>query len=188
MSGAGLASRAVDTLVVQVHPLEDSFNAAVLDAVIRGLHRARVQHRVVRLYDDPQPSLSGVSELIVVYPTWWGGQPARLLAWLQQTLGPYVDGPKVGKASPLSGVRHLAVVTTHGSSKLMNLAQGEPGLQTLKRVVLPLCAPGAQFEWLSLYKIDRTTESQRREFLEEVEARFAIPYSEAGVTSATAPS
>lgn len=163
----------MSTLVVQTHPLEDSFNAEVLNSVVAGLTAAGVDHTVCHLYaSQDDPSLSGVRRLVCVYPTWWGGPPARLLAWLQGVAEPYVDGAKRGKASPFSGVEDLTIVTTHGSSKLMNTAQGEPGRQTWERVVLPLCAKGAKFSWLSLYKIDRTTVQERQAFLAEVEARF----------------
>jgi hypothetical protein len=65
-------------------------------------------------------------------------------------------------------VNTVTVVTTHGSSRLMNNLQGEPGKQTWTRVVLPCCAPEASFDWIALYKIDRSTEAERSAFLATV--------------------
>lgn len=91
-----------------------------------------------------------------------------LLAQLGDVIGPWVDGGEPVATSPLRQVESLTVVTSHGSSKLVNVLQGEPGLQLWKRTVLPLCAPGARFSWQSLYKIDRATPDERSEFLTSV--------------------
>lgn len=152
------------TLVVQAHPLEDSFNAALLDAVVAHAPDARV----VRLGQGERwtsYACIDVTNLVVVYPTWWGSLPAMLLEALGDLIGPWVDGDQVAATSPLRTVESVTVVTTHGSSKLINVLQGEPGLQLWKHTVVPLCAPGASFRWQSLYKIDRCTASERADFL-----------------------
>jgi len=188
----------VTMLVVQAHPLDDSYNAALLDAVVAGLDHARV----ARLGQGDQldaADLDQITSLTVVYPTWWGSVPAQLLAALNDLVGPWVDGkeppllsPHGGcanrrsaklikratrgaanrsahlPASPLSAVRTLTIVTTHGSSKFINRLQGEPGLQLWKRTILPLCAPEAEFNWQALYRVDRATPTVTRKFLRRV--------------------
>ncbi len=162
----------MSTLVIHAHPLEDSFSAALRDAVCDALVTSGVDHEVTKLCLGDRPDLAGVDHLVAVYPTWWGGLPAILLDWMQHLLAPVVDGEASGDSSPLGSVRRLSVVTTHGSSVLMNNLQGQPGRQTWARVVLPRCGKGAAFDWVALYKIDRTDEAQRRSFVEEVRSRF----------------
>ena len=86
---------------------------------------------------------------------------------LATIVGSMVSGDPA--TSPLRSVQRLTVVTSHGSSKLVNVLQGEPGRQLWKRTVLGLCAPNAAFDWISLYKIDRLDLEARRAFLVEVE-------------------
>ena len=98
--------------------------------------------------------------------------PAVMLDWLQTIFGPWIDGVRPAVDSPARTVRRLSVVTSHGSSKWMNLLQGEPGLQFWKRSMLPLCADNARFDWIALYKIDRLDLHARRAFLAEVDRRI----------------
>lgn len=161
----------MQTLVLHAHPLEESFSRAVRDVVNDALTDARVEHTVVRLAQGEKPTLDGFEHLAVVCPTWWGGPPAVALDWLQRVLGPHVDGHAAGR-SPFATIRRVSVVTTHGSSKLVNLLQGEPGRQTWSRVVVPHCAPATRFDWIALYKIDRSTPADRAAFLERVRAHF----------------
>ena len=161
----------VSTLVVQFHPLEESFNRALLDVVVEALDDTGRAHDVVRLAQGGEiraETLAECGHLIVVTPTWWGAMPARILAWIQKELGPWIDGEARIETSPLRTVQRLTVVTSHGSSRLMNGLQGEPGRQLWRRAVLGLCAPDARFDWVSLYKIDRSTETERRAFVERV--------------------
>lgn len=169
-----LRSNGVSTLVLQAHPLDESYSASLLDAVQDALVASGVDSVVVRLAHGEEPDLSAAvfEHLIAVCPTWWGGPPAVLLDWLQRTLSPYVDGSGPATSSPLRSILKLSVVTTHGSSRLMNRMQGEPGRQTWARVVLPCCHAEAEFEWISLYKIDRNTSAERVTFLAEVTQRF----------------
>lgn len=164
------------TLVVQCHPLEQSYNMALLDAVIDALDDALAGHEVVRLAQGgmvDSERLALAHHLIVVAPTWWGAMPAELLHWIQTTLGSWIDGHAEPKMSPLRSVQRLTVVTSHGSSRLINTVQGEPGRNLWRRSVLPLCAPGAVFDWVALYKIDRLDEQQRRNFIDRVHSKIS---------------
>ncbi|MDH3754376.1 MAG: NAD(P)H-dependent oxidoreductase [Acidimicrobiia bacterium] len=163
------------TLVIHAHPLEDSYSAALRDAVCEALAATGAACELVRLCqgeETDEATLAASDHLVVVYPTWWGGLPAVLLDWVQRTVGPWVDGESADTPSPLAAVRRVTVVTSHGSSRLLNTMQGQPGKQTWSRVVMPLCAKDARFDWMSLYKIDRSDESGRQAFIERVRARL----------------
>ncbi len=164
----------VKTLVVHSHPLEESYSAALRDMVCEGLTASDVDHTLASLDHGDEPHLGGgsVEHLIAVCPTWWGGPPAIMLDWLQRQLAPFVDAHSPPASSPLRSVRRLSVVTTHGSSLLINRLQGQPGMQTWQRVVVPLCHPDAEFDWISYYKIDRSTAEERAAFLTKVRATF----------------
>lgn len=156
----------MSTLVLQAHPVPDSLNAALLHRVERGLTTAGVDHAVHRLCQGQRATtadLGGVEELILVYPTWWGGQPASLLDWLQQMLA--------DKA--LEHIERLVAVTSLGSSRMLNAVQGEWGRAHLGSLVLGACAPTATFEWLALYKVDRQSQEAIDAHLAKVEDRFA---------------
>ena len=169
----------VSTLVVHSHPLEDSYSAAIRDAVCAALDTSGVGFRVVDFGEGSEPDPSReFDHLVAIYPTWWGGPPAVMLDWLRSALGDHVDGDARAETSPFASVRRITVVTTHGSSALLNKMQAQPGKLTWSRVVIPQCAPGAEFEWLSLYAIDTTTEAERTGFIDRVSAHF---------TSATVP-
>lgn len=156
-------------LIVQAHPIEESFNAALLDAVISRLDVSA--YELKRLGQGDTLTLScfdGITSVTMVYPTWWGSPPAMLLAQLERVIGPWVDGAEPAHTSPLRSVQRLTAVTSHGSSRFVNRLQGEPGLQLWKHAVLPLCERGAQFEWKSLYKMDRISNDDRHAFLTQI--------------------
>lgn len=167
-------------MVVQWHPLDESYNVALLAAVVDALEGVGTPHEVIRLAQgdqiDPE-RLALTGHLIVVAPTWWGAMPARLLDWIQTTLGPWIDGDADPDAdetpSPIRSVERLTVVTSHGSSRFVNTLQGEPGRNLWRRTILPLCAPDAVFEWIALYKIDRSTEPERTAFIDRIHSEIS---------------
>ena len=162
--------------VVHAHPVPESYSGALVAAVIDGL-RTRSEPEVHRIGDASVEGptieeLRATEELWFVHPTWWGGQPAVLLDWIQRTLGPWIDdGDRT--PSPLADVQRLTAVTTHGSSAFVNRLQGEPGRQLYNRVVQPLCADDASFDWLALYTLDRSDADERAEFLDRIRTQAA---------------
>ena len=164
------------TLVVHAHPRPDSFTAAMRDAVVRGLDARGASTDVIDLWADgfdpldasPMIASDGhlqrlheASALVLVYPTWWSGQPAILLGWLAAL-----------PAGALGGIERITAVTAHGSSRWINRLEGETGLTILRRTLRPRCAPGARAEWVALYSIDRADERTRAQFLDRVERHF----------------
>lgn len=158
----------MSTLVVQAHPLIDSYSGALLDSVRAGLDRAGGEYVVFRLGEGERPApqdLHGIERLILVYPTWNSGQPALLLDWLHEMLG----------ADAFGSVEHVQVVTSHGSSRFVNMVQGSWGQRFVAQRVVRACKPGATFGWHALYKIDRRSREETTEFLRATTDSFAAP-------------
>ncbi len=189
-------------LVVYCHPSEASFVAAVRDRVVAGLSAAGAELRLTDLYADgfdpafsaterahhlvegTDPTIESYADdlrwcdtLVLVYPTWWSGQPAMLKGWIDRV---WVNGVAwtlpdgANRLRPeLRNVRRLAAVTTHGSSKLINMVEGESGKRTLTRSLRSMCHPLARTTWLAMYGIDNASDDERVAFLDRVEHRMA---------------
>jgi NAD(P)H dehydrogenase (quinone) len=191
------------TLVVYAHPVAESFTAAARDAVLRGLDRGGHETRLTDLHaeafdpvfsatdhalhrSDPSTKpdvarhaddLRWCESLVLVYPTWWAGQPAMLKGWIDRV---WING--VAWSLPeganrlrrgLPNIRTITVVTSHGSSKLINTLEGEPGKRVTSRSLRPLCNRLCRSRWIALYGIDRSTDEQRQAFIRRVEEHFA---------------
>ena len=61
----------------------------------------------------------------------------------------------------LRNVRRLVAVTTHGSSKLVNMLEGEVGKHTIGRTLRAVCHPLARTTWLAMYGVDTATAADR---------------------------
>jgi putative NADPH-quinone reductase len=189
-------------LVVHCHPDPDSLVAAARDRAVIGLRNAGHDVRLTDLYADGfEPAMSaeerrshkepGVASelqryaddlawaeaLVLVYPTWWSGQPAMLKGWIDRV---WVAGVawemRDGDRSPrpkLRDLRRIVVVTTHGSSKLVNALEGEGGKRTVTRSIRAMCSRRARTTWCALYGIDTCTEDDRHAFLDRVESTLA---------------
>ncbi len=191
-------------LVVHCHPSPESFTAAVRDRVLKGLAAAGHEARLIDLYADGfDPVMSrqeredyhtpGLNEepvaahlealrwceaLVLVYPTWWYGQPAMLKGWLDRVWVPHATfrmpepGKPIGRI--LTNIRFIAAVSTLGSPWWWwTLAMGEPGRRILLRGLSVLCAPGCRTKWLALHRMDSATQAERTRFLDKVETTFA---------------
>lgn len=189
----------MNVLVVHAHPCDESFVAALRDRAVAALERSGHAVEVADLYAegfDPQltaterahhldapstkPQLAAeyarlrrADGLVLVYPTWWGGQPAILKGWFDRVWAAGVAfdlPPGATRIRPgLANVRRLAVVTTHGSSKWVNVVEGEPGKLVVQRSLRILCHRRTRFRWIAMYGVDRSTPETRRRFLEQVE-------------------
>ncbi|HQV56756.1 MAG TPA: NAD(P)H-dependent oxidoreductase [Ilumatobacteraceae bacterium] len=118
-------------------------------------------------------NLRWCDSLIVVHPTWFSGPPAMLKGWLDRVLVQGVAWTLPDGASRLKpllrNIRAITVVTTHGSSKLINSLQGEAGKRIWFRSVRVLCHPLTRCRWVAFYGIDRASDAKRRAFLGRVE-------------------
>ena len=188
--------------VVVCHPHATSFTGASLAAVRAGLAAAGHEFVVTDLYAEGfEPAMSAVERashrdgpdgmvdlaihadrlrwcdtLVLVYPTWWSGQPAMLKGWIDRV---WISGvawhlPEgANTIRPLlTNIRRIVVVTSHGSSKAINVVEGEAGKRIATRSIRVLCNRFARTTWLAIYDIDRSTLDQRQAFLRKVERRL----------------
>ena len=189
------------TLVVHCHPDPDSFTAAVRDRAIEALRARGDEVRLTDLYAvrfDPvlsqreearhleagaDPSvadhaadLQWCQQLVLVYPTWWSGQPAMLKGWFDRVLVKDVafelppDSNRIH--AKLRNVKRIVAITTHGSSKLVNALEGEVGKRMVTRTLRAVCHPLARTTWIALYGIDTASDAQKAAFLERVGRRL----------------
>jgi NAD(P)H dehydrogenase (quinone) len=191
-------------LVVFCHPIRESFGGAILDAVLGSLTTSGVDCRVIDLYaDDFEPvlslaewqgyhtgspsvspqlqgyidSLRWADSLVLVYPTWFGSQPAMLKGWFDRVFLPGVAFALPKRWGPLrpglANIRSLTVVTTHGSSKLLNSVQGEPGKRVALRGMRALCHWRCRTDWVAFYGNDQAVAEVREGFLNRVKDHFS---------------
>lgn len=187
-------------LVVYCHPNPYSFVSAARDRVLAGLAAAGHDARQIDLYAegfDPAPVppgaerrgsgtspaiaryvdwLTGAEMLVLVYPTWWSGQPAMLKGWIDRIctddLSP--GSPhSADSAQRLARLRRIVVITTHGSSKLINSLEGESGKRIVTRVLRSMCVNRPHTTWCPFYGLDTAHEAARRRYLDKVERLFA---------------
>lgn len=189
-------------LVVVCHPNRESFVHAACDRALAGLRTGRHDVRLTDLHADGfQPAMTceerrthkvpGVTPdlrqygddlawaeaLVLVYPTWWSGQPAMLKGWFDRV---WVAGVawkmEDGDARPTALLRHvrrIVIVTTHGSPKLVNALEGESGKRTVTRSLRAMCSRRTRTTWCALYGLDLADDADRVAFLDEVERTLA---------------
>jgi NAD(P)H dehydrogenase (quinone) len=171
----------VNVLVVYTHPSLASFTAASLQRALAGLDAAGHNVEMVDLYasanshgetaPDERARVAAADALVFVYPTWWSGPPAMLLGWLQAVLAtPDAD------RSALTGhrIRHVVVITSHGSTRFINRIEGESGKLLFQRALrVQLGLRRSRFRWIALYNIDRATLGERNAHLARVEQEMS---------------
>ena len=191
------------TLVVVCHPRPDSLTRAAAERVLAGLARAGHEVRIIDLdredFDpvlrlaevqghlgDPtdRPELAEHVEalrwarrLVLVYPTWFSGQPARLKGWFDRVWMHQVAFVLPPGANRIKGrlhnIRRIDVVTSHGSTRRLNLLQGNSGRIRVRRTLRVLCHPRCRTTWTAVYDVDNLSRDQIAAWLERVERRFA---------------
>ena len=182
----------MSTLVVFCHPVPESFGGSLAAQVVETLEEAGAEPRLLDLYVEGFPAtaadpetiathrglLAAATGLVVVYPTWWSGLPAMLAGWFEQVIADS-STPRPGRPETsaegrdlLAGLRYVAAVTTHGSSKFVNALQGEAGLHFLRHNVHPLCPANCRLAWLALYSADRSCEADRKAYLARIDRRL----------------
>jgi NAD(P)H dehydrogenase (quinone) len=188
-------------LVVRAHPFETSLVNSAGDRGVAALRRSGHEVREINLHTDkfvPTPSaeewrnrregipadlehyadaLRWATDLVLVYPTWFGSQPAILKGWFDRV---WVEGVAYelphGTASAkgiLKNIKSIWVITTHGSSKLMNCVQGEGGKHFIERSLRFICSVRCRVKWIAFYGNDSATPGDRTEFLQRVSSVFA---------------
>jgi NAD(P)H dehydrogenase (quinone) len=191
----------VKTLVVHCHPDPESFTAAVRDRAVAALRDRGDEVRLTDLYacgfdpvlsaheqarhlePGPDPSvadhaadLQWCERLVLVYPTWWSGQPAMLKGWIDRVWVAEVAfelPPDSTRIRPrLRNVRRIVAITTHGSTKLVNALEGEVGKRMMTRTLRAVCHPLVRTSWIALYGIDSASDATKAAFLDRVAKRL----------------
>jgi NAD(P)H dehydrogenase (quinone) len=168
----GHGAQRASVVVVYAHPCPESYVAGLFEAAVRGLTGAGHEVRTIDLHEyrylpngsfpvDHAAALEWATALVLVYPTWWSGQPAILTGWL-------------AAAAPtgLGNVRRIVTVTTHGGGRCSNRLAGESGLGVVERALRTLARHHPRCRRLALYGNDRGTDRHRHAFLERVERRI----------------
>ena len=189
------------TLVIYVHPVEGSFTSSVRDAIIQHLPSQHHEVRLRDLYaENFDPFLSATERalhhtppttrpelardvedlrwceaIVFVYPTWWSGLPAMLKGWIDRTwMNEVAWSLPVGANTirpRLTNIRRLVAVATHGSSKVVNALQGEPGKRTISRSIRLMCNPWCRARWIALYGLDKSKLEDRQKHLATIGQR-----------------
>lgn len=119
--------------------------------------------------------------IVFVYPTWWSSQPAILKGWIDRILMnevAWVLPEGAVRIKPLlTQIRRIVVVTTHGSSKLVNALEGESGKRTMFRSVRLMMHRRTRCSWIAMYGLDNATDADRRRFTETVIRRTRRAFS-----------
>jgi NAD(P)H dehydrogenase (quinone) len=185
-------------LVVHCHPDPASLVSAAKDRVVAGLARGGHETRFTDLYADgfePRMSseerrshaepgvvpelqryaddLAWAEALVLVYPTWWSGQPAMLKGWIDRVWVSGVawelpEGANILRPL-LTNIRRIVVVTTHGSPKYMNALEGETGKRVAFRAIRAMCSKRTRTTWCAIYGLDRADAAERHAWLDRVE-------------------
>ena len=194
--GAGSMTRA---LVLFAHPCEESFSAALHEAVVdtltaRGWQvddcdlnaegfspvltaaERRAYHEVgpntgsVQSYVD---RVKAAEALVLVFPVWNFGFPAILKGFFDRVFLPGVSFRlEEGLVKPnLTHIRKLAAVTTYGGTRMRALMAGDPPRHVVKRAIWHVCRP-EKMRYLALYDMNRATEAQRGRFLTGVRSEM----------------
>ncbi len=189
----------MNVMVVSCHPLAESFTQVAAAKAMSALTKAghRVDHldlhaegfepgltaveRIAHHADvsekpwiaDHAKRLQSADSLVLVYPTWWSGQPAMLKGWFDRvwTTGVAYYLPEGSpRIRGLLKFKSITAITTHGSTKLVNMIEGEVGKRMLSRQIRPMCGWRCRFNWVALYGIDNCSDTERAAFLARVEA------------------
>ncbi len=189
-------------LLVVCHPVPGSLVRSAADVVVESLQAQGHEVRVLDLDTDGFDPVVGAQEwrdrdqgvpealashvdglrwctdLVLAYPTWFGGFPAMLKGWFDRVWGKGVAwdldrGRAMVPRALLRNIKGIWVVTTHGSSKSVNMLQGEAGRHFVYRTLRLTCARLCRVRWVTFYGNDRASDEDRRAYLDKVRSTFS---------------
>ncbi|MFA7383761.1 MAG: NAD(P)H-dependent oxidoreductase [Desulfurivibrionaceae bacterium] len=122
--------------------------------------------------------LLSAEALVLVFPTWWFGFPAILKGWFDRVWAPgiaYDHATDLGPIKPrLHNLRRALAITSLGAPWWVDrLLLWQPVKRVLKTALFGTCAPGCQFEMLSLYKAECLSVKEVEVFCSRIERRLA---------------
>ena len=196
----------MNVLVISAHPKNESLIRTLRDAAIEEMSAKGHDVKVFDLYDDQfnpvlsaferqnhaaplDPKLDKISDLVpyidalkwcnalvLVYPTWWSGQPAILKGWFDRVLVNEVawtmpEGKN--RIRPhLTNIKRFVVITTHGSSKLINGLEGESGKRTVFRSIRLMFHWRTRSTWIAFYGLDNKGDADRAAMVTRLRRRI----------------
>lgn len=183
--------------LIYCHPNPDSLNAAIADAYERGAIAGGHSVRRLNLYEmefDPsvvftgagkqqplEPDLAAAQETIAwaehvvfVFPTWWGGVPARLKGFFDRTFLEewayrYEDPKSLLPKKLLAGRSAHLLYTMNTPPLLFQLVIGDPIWRSLKLGTLGFVGL-APVRRTVFGPVKKSTDAQRQRWLAAVEA------------------
>lgn len=178
--------------IVLSHPWHGSFNKAILDTITTKLDKENKAYQIIDLhkdkfepayteddlsvynkgqYKDPlvgkyQAMLKNTSEIILVFPIWWGNMPAMLKGFFDKTfLYDFAFNYENGWNGLLTNIKKASLITT---SEQVSSAYNEV-MEYNKNSILKAVGI-ADVVWYNCEKVSRGTDEDRKNFLEKVSA------------------
>jgi NAD(P)H dehydrogenase (quinone) len=195
----------MNVLVISAHPSPDSFIGTLREEVLTELSELGHEVRHHDLYDekfnpvfssyerlnhvsdineklrqlpDLKPHVEDIQwaqALVLVYPTWWSGQPAILKGWIDRVLMneiAWILPEGAARIRPLlTNIKKVVVVTTHGSTKFVNALEGEVGKRTAFRSIRLMFHKRTRCHWIALYALDHVPVGERGRLVIRVRRR-----------------
>ena len=188
----------MNVLVVYAHPNPESFNATIYKLVRSELQACGHQIQCLDLYKEAFESCMSQQEwvvymtkdntddknvyidqlkwaeaLVLIYPTWWMGQPAIMKGWFDRIWLPGIAasfGPE-GVQPGLTNIKKIMVITTQGSSRWRMMLIGNPPKKMMK-LMLKACTKSPVFKWVALNSMDKITAPELSAFLKKVRGKI----------------
>jgi NAD(P)H dehydrogenase (quinone) len=154
----------------------EKFNP-VFSAYERLNHVGDIKEKLLHLTDLQShiEDIQWAHALVLVYPTWWSGQPAILKGWIDRVLMnevAWVLPEGAARIQPLlTNIKKIVVVTTHGSTKFVNALEGEAGKRTAFRSIRLMLNKRTRCHWVGLYRLDHVPVDQRGQLVTRVRRR-----------------
>ena len=188
--------------VVHAHPLTDSFNHALFQAIVETLTQHGHEVVATDLYRDGfDPRLSEaerrsyfaptfdssavatyvdvlrrVDGIVFCFPQWWFSLPAILKGYFDRVWAPgiaFAHDLQGGRIKPLlTNIKLFGVVTSYGSPWWLVRLYAGDPARKVLLRALKPMCGRPRSFWLAHYDMDRSTAASRTAFLETVKARL----------------
>lgn len=184
--------------IVFCHPKSHSFNHRILESITKSLSDEGHEYDVIDLYgenfnpvldstgldmmergqyNDPKAlryadALKNTSEIVFIFPIWWGSMPAMLKGFIDKTFakGVVYDTTPEGALMPCLSIDKTTVVTTsEADSEIFgNYIMGYLTPLTFANVGMNAV------RWFNLDHISEKSDAQRLEFIDRVTEAIAV--------------
>ncbi|MBV8411576.1 MAG: NAD(P)H-dependent oxidoreductase [Alphaproteobacteria bacterium] len=188
-------------MVVYAHPVRESSNAAIRDAIVEALKGRGHAVDLCDLYAENFPAIMSREErliyhdsganlvlakpwierlkaaeaLAMVFPTWVFGPPAILKGFCEKVFLPGVAFELVdGKVRPaLTHLKRVGGVSSYGGTRWRALLAGDPPRKLFTRSLRAYVGPGVPVGYLGCYDMNRNREPELKAFLDRVRRAYA---------------